>query len=847
MLPGDGSGTYTHLAPAAPGFQAVARWLRPRRSRAGEASLRSMQFQGIRRLDRWRHNSADSGTWDNLIVRGARLKWSALVTRLPAMSLDELRVRAVQALRAHIERISDRVSPPRPTEAWAPGTQCAVSRGVEFLTSVGSDPALIARSVARLDPEVRDSFVRQSDEAQQGLAALLGYEPLCVGSPPRWHREARSGTESPRDHWSRIDHLDTTVVGDHKLLWELNRHQYLLAPAFCWLLDRDARRFELVQAHLESWLGENPPRQGVNWVSSLEVAYRAIVWCWLLWMLREAPWRPDLRNRLISSLEAHARHIERYLSTYFSPNTHLTGEALGLFYVGTVLADSSHARRWRATGAAILEAAIKRQVYTDGVYFEQASQYHRYTAEIYLHYLLLANASGFDVSDDVRDGLGNLLAVLRSLASGTNRIPLLGDDDGGLLLPLDHRSPDDVRALLLAGAVALQRPDVAPAEAPLSYAYWLCGIEKTDLVRTAPTSVPDWLDMYFAQGGLAVLRDGWHRGAAVAVIDAGPHGALSHGHSHADALAMTLSLGATELFIDRGTLTYAGPERNEFRATLSHNTLEIDGESSVAPGEPFKWLPGIPPPPQGIVCSSAHFSSFCGVALGHVASGRPSAHLRAMLHRRGGPWVVHDRGVRTATRGGVLRWQLAPHLTAAVLDEHSVVIRDGKGAGVAIVFLRGAAPVRIVTRDVSPRLGQRVVAQCLELALDSTLEALTVVIPAEDDGPAVRFAHVQHPERGVQWTDAAGRHRVAIGGGQASHLPAGTELHPGLTWWVESLNAADEGVRGVLIAALPIPAPSALGEVQAVTHVQEPSGRMTVLANTRGRWQQLGVEQPRRG
>src|SRR4029077_6884589 len=99
--------------------------------------------------------------------------------------------------------------------------------------------------------------------------------------------------------------------------------------------------------HLESWLAEDSPRWGVNWVSSLEVAYRAIAWWLLLWMLHRVPWRPDLRMRLVNSLELHARHVERYLSTYFSPNTHLTGEALGLFYVGTVLPDSSHARRWR--------------------------------------------------------------------------------------------------------------------------------------------------------------------------------------------------------------------------------------------------------------------------------------------------------------------------------------------------------------------------------------------------------------------------------------------------------------------------------------------------------------------
>jgi heparinase II/III-like protein len=758
------------------------------------------------------------------------------VTRLSGMSLDELRVRAVQALRMRAERFS----------SGAPGaraTQSTLTGSPAFPLGAAGDPILIARAVATLDPEVRAVFSRLSEAAEQGLVTLLGYGALRVGNPPRWHREALSGIEAPRRHWSRIDHLDTSLVGDHKLLWELNRHQYLLAPAFCWLLDRDARRFELVQSHLESWLEDNPPGQGVNWVSSLEVAYRAIAWCWLLWMLREAPWRPEVRARLLGSLEAHARHVEHFLSTYYSPNTHLTGEALGLFYVGTMLPEAPRARRWRATGAAILEAEVTRQVYPDGVYFEQTSQYQRYTAEIYLHYLLLADASGFAVADGVRDTLGRLFGVVRSLISAAGDMPLIGDDDGGLLLPLDHRAPGDIRALLLAGAVALQRADLAPPAAPPAFAYWLCGIERTDRVRAAPVCKPAWLDRYFAPGGLAVLRDGWDAGAAVAVIDAGPHGALSCGHSHADALAMTLSVGATELFIDRGTLTYTGPERDEFRATASHNTLEIDAASSVTPGKAFGWLPGIPPRAHGIVCASAHFSSFVGIAMGHMAGKHPSAHCRRVLHQRGGAWVLHDHAVRAGARAGVLRWQLAPTLTAAVLTEHSVVIRDGTGV-VATIFLRGAAPVRVVTREVSPRLGGRAAAPCLELPVGVELDALTIVVPAGRGGAVVDFATAE-AQQSISWTDAAGRHQLLTRVGQTRQLPASTELNADLIWQVERRDASDG--NEVLIAALPKVAWTVKDGVQAVAQVLEQSGRMTVLANIRGQWEQLDVAEPRCG
>jgi len=211
---------------------------------------------------------------------------------------------------------------------------------------------------------------------------------------------------------------------------------------------------------------------------------------------------------------------------------------------------------------------------------------------------------------------------------------------------------------------------------------------------------------------------------------------------------------------------------------------------------------------------------------------------------------VHDQGVRTGARGGLLRWQLAPHLTAAGLTEHSVLIRDGASSGVATIFLRGAAPVRIVTRDVSPRFGQRVTAQCLELPLDISLEALTIVVPTGGDGAVVSFEEdAHHPERGVRWTDAAGRNHVVMGAAQAPQLPAGPQLDPGLTWWVERMDAAVvHHEEGGLIAALQTEAPQVPADVQAVTHMAEQSGRMIVLANIHGpRWEKLGVAAPRRG
>ena len=59
--------------------------------------------------------------------------------------------------------------------------------------------------------------------------------------------------------------------------------------------------------------------------------------------------------------------------------------------------DEPRASRWQTLGAAILEEQCRQQILDDGVYFEQSTCYQRYTAEIYLHFLILAERNRLPV------------------------------------------------------------------------------------------------------------------------------------------------------------------------------------------------------------------------------------------------------------------------------------------------------------------------------------------------------------------------------------------------------------------------------------------------------------------
>src|SRR5947208_1356853 len=71
---------------------------------------------------------------------------------------------------------------------------------------------------------------------------------------------------------------------------------------------------------------------------------------------------------------------------------------------------------------------------TDGVYFEQAVYYHRYTVDFYTHLLVLAERNGIvHARDAIGPHLERLLEHLMFVARADGTAPLVGDEDGGHL------------------------------------------------------------------------------------------------------------------------------------------------------------------------------------------------------------------------------------------------------------------------------------------------------------------------------------------------------------------------------------------------------------------------------
>ena len=140
----------------------------------------------------------------------------------------------------------------------------------------------IANCILKCQPDLAATIVREAKDVRAGRFNLLGAQwPNPGAMPPHpafWHTDPDDGTLFPR--WNAycfdISFRHGVNIREVKRIWELNRLQFLVPLSVCGTLSGGSSDFELVLGILRSWMEGNPPFQGLNWVTGIELALRVI-------------------------------------------------------------------------------------------------------------------------------------------------------------------------------------------------------------------------------------------------------------------------------------------------------------------------------------------------------------------------------------------------------------------------------------------------------------------------------------------------------------------------------------------------------------------------------------------
>lgn len=608
----------------------------------------------------------------------------------------------------------------------------------------------------------RESFPRSVERTLDAADGILDNRipvfsrTVAYGERIDWHLDPVSGLRAPLSFYRDIDTLDPAAIGDAKHIWEPNRHNFLLHLGRASWVTGDRRYFGKWRDVILSWIEENPYNRGINWESSLELAFRAINWIWSSWFfLRELEEDADLAGRIYGTLYLHGVHIRRHLSRYFSPNTHLTGEALGLLYIGRSYPAMGPSPEWVATGLDILERELGRQVLDDGGYFEMATYYHLYTLDFYVHYLMLAGGDRPDPRRSARICRSVRHLALLSEPDGT--IPLLGDSDGGRLLMLGRSKRSVAGVCCTAAALtgdgelkALCRPEFDEE------ALWLLGTAGREAFERLPAAPPRHWHSINRETGLFCFRSGMNEADSYVIIDCGPHGWGSCGHAHADLLSFVWYCGGGMVVTDPGTFTYSGSKeiRDSSRGSAGHNTITIDGVSQSVPGGTFGWRK-IASPKQADVRFDARNGSFTGE---HDAyEDRGCSHRRTLLFFGGDLIVIVDVvGLSSAPRSLLCAFQFGD---GTLHESGGGMYRfegsGGGGSGSARFFTPPGIAVEIGEGAFYPDYGEAVRAPKIGLTGEGLSGRQTIVTLLSPDGRLLESFRLPQPGRLEGSSDSA--------------------------------------------------------------------------------------------
>jgi hypothetical protein len=583
---------------------------------------------------------------------------------------------------------------------------------------------------------------------------LLGFGDKDFGRQINWHRDPLSGRTWPLDYHADIPlwHNDGS---DIRVLWELNRLGHLITLGRAYALTNDQEFAAEFFAQVESWREQNPLGHGANWSCAMEVALRAINLLGAFPLFRNSRELSEDRLRmLLTMFDQHGAHIRRNLEfSYVTTSNHYLSDVTGLLWIAIMLPELRAAKEWREWALPEMLREMDKQILPDGADYEGSTGYHCFVLELYLYTFILCRQNEIPIADRHWRKLQAMLAYLAGILRPDSLAPLIGDTDGGHVLPIVSRSSNDQAYLLALGATLFKDSRFKPAGLkPPQELLWLLGEESLRTYEQLPNAAEKLSSHAFPDAGTYVLR---HDDLFLLFNANGGQPGQPASHRHNDALSFEVSACGRAFVVDPGSYVYTADlrERYLFRSTSFHSTLQIDNSEQNTIQEDTPFFNGAEAGVRVLLWeSTAMQDRIAAEHYGYERLTEPIGHQRTItLNKSDRWWLVEDsingRGVHQL----FARFHFDGGLDVSLFDAHSVIARDKpSGACLIVCSLDLAQSAKLEPQFVSQHYGSRVpsTSACWVTEVNAPAKLRWMMVPVQsDEDPNERLSRA-----GIQMT-----------------------------------------------------------------------------------------------
>ena len=507
----------------------------------------------------------------------------------------------------------------------------------------------LEKHLRKVFPQSKPKTIEEANKICDHVFNLLGSGDVNLGPNIKWGQDFKSGKIWPSIYYKDVKYFDWRKkdFSDIKVPWELSRFQHLTVLGKAYLYTNDEKYVKEFMTEINDWIENNPVELGVNWITAMEAAIRAVNWIWAYnFFAHSSVMTQNFKIRFLKNLFLHGRFIINNLEWSRVRSNHYLSDVVGLIYLGLFFRETKEGKIWLEEGITRLIQEMDHQVHPDGVDHETSISYHRLVTELFLSATLLLQRNSIELPDYFKEKLEKMIEFILYYTKPDGLAPVIGDADDGRLHILSKNEMNDHRYLLSIGAALFGREDFkACANGFNEDTFWLTGLEGLHRFKKIKDVEYRLESKAFKDGGFFVMRDGEYY-MIVRCGDVGMRGV--GGHGHCDTLSFELAISDTTLIVDPGSYVYtASPSwRNVFRGTSYHNTIMVDDTEmnrfdrqhlfsmrNDAFGRVNQWL------------ISKNFDFFDGEHLGYSRLENPVVLRRQIFfNKKHNPkyWIVRD-------------------------------------------------------------------------------------------------------------------------------------------------------------------------------------------------------------
>ena len=532
-----------------------------------------------------------------------------------------------------------------------------------------------------------------------------------------WHLDIQSGKTFPLKFSKDID-IRSGEYGNAKIVWEINRLQFLLPLAVKYRLTNDEVDLQSWISLVKSWVRENPYLKGINWYSNIEINIRLIVWyfCWQILFGDDRLKKNDEFIRFTKEvwlpiIYDHCVYSNNNPSKYSSANNHLIAEYSGLF-IASVCWPFKEADKWNVYAQNGLEKEIIKQHSENGINKEEASEYIQFITDFFLIPFAIAEKRAIQFSETYKKSLYKICEYVQNLLDIKGGFVKYGDeDDGKVLIASADPHFNNFLSILISGAILFKEKQFKKNYNKFDFKNWLImGEQGRSIYDTLGNNNNELKSAFYNDDGHFIFRKTYKENPDKEIylhLDAAPLGFLSiAAHGHADALSIILTLDGNPILVDAGTYTYHTEKewRKYFVSTVAHNTICIDNINQAEYIGPTMWLQHY----EVDVLNITQQENIETVSAKHNGYSKIDCyHERTIEFNREKEFFVITDDVSVNDEPHIIfqPWHLHPEVSVEKIDKHTFILRNDKINRKVKIEFSPLLNIEIINGQTEPIMG----------------------------------------------------------------------------------------------------------------------------------------------